>query len=127
MVLLRQAFKVPYSSRLCPLNSFVYIKKPTRAPQSLYESTKMFQTQNMNRNLEGEREDHPSCPRKKSKLLYNCETHHWSKKKYKILENVESIDLIKCPSDSGKTDCTIGMILIVTAALTNLCPSVEQA
>ena len=49
------------------------------------------------------------------------------RKKYKILRNVLLISLIKCPSDSGKTDCTIDRILIVTAALTNLCPSVVQS
>lgn len=49
------------------------------------------------------------------------------RKKYKILQNILPISLIKCPSDSSKFDCTIDRILIVTAALTNLCPSVVQS
>ncbi len=46
------------------------------------------------------------------------------RKKYKILQNTLPINLIKCPSDNKKIDCTIDRILIVTAALTNLCLSV---
>ena len=46
------------------------------------------------------------------------------RKKYTILHNTLPISLIKCPSDSSKTNCTIDRILIVTAALTNLSPSV---
>ena len=45
-------------------------------------------------------------------------------KKFKILQNTLPISLIKCPSDHDKLNCTIDKILIVTAALTNLCPSV---
>ena len=46
------------------------------------------------------------------------------RKKYKILQNTLPINLIKCPSDNDKIDCTIDRILTVTAALTNLSPSV---
>ena len=46
------------------------------------------------------------------------------RKKYKILQNTLPINLIKCPSDNKKNNCTIDRILIVTAALTNLCLSV---
>ena len=43
-------------------------------------------------------------------------------KKYKILQNTQPISLIKCPSDSRKSNCTIDKILTVTSALTNLSP-----
>ena len=43
------------------------------------------------------------------------------RKKYTILHNTLHI---RCPSDGSKTNCTIDRILIVTAALTNLSPSV---
>ena len=46
------------------------------------------------------------------------------RKKYKILQNTLPINLIKCPSDNKKINCTIDRILIVTSALTNLCLSV---
>ena len=46
------------------------------------------------------------------------------RKKYTILRNTLPVSLIKCPSDSDKTNCTIDRILTVTAALTNLPPSV---
>ena len=46
------------------------------------------------------------------------------RKKYTILRNTLPVSLIKCPSDSDKTNCTIDRILTVTAALTNLSPSV---
>ena len=48
------------------------------------------------------------------------------RKKYKLLHNTLPINLIKCPSDSDKTNCTIDIILVhvVTAALTNLSPPV---
>ena len=46
------------------------------------------------------------------------------RKKYKILSNTLPISLIKCPTDSDKCNCTIDRILIVTAALTNLSPSI---
>lgn len=46
------------------------------------------------------------------------------RKKYKILHNTLPISLIKCPSDEHRNDCTIDCILIVTAALTNLSPTV---
>ena len=42
--------------------------------------------------------------------------------KYKILQNTQPISLIKCPSDSRKSNCTIDRILTVTSALTNLSP-----
>ena len=45
-------------------------------------------------------------------------------KKYKLLHNTLPINLIKCPSDSDKINCTIDRILVVTAALTNLSPPV---
>ena len=46
------------------------------------------------------------------------------RKKYKILRNTLPISLIKCPSDEHRNDCTIDRILIVTATLTNLSPTV---
>ena len=46
------------------------------------------------------------------------------RKKYTILHNTLPVSLIKCPSDSDKTNCTIDRILIVTAALTNLSPAI---
>ena len=46
------------------------------------------------------------------------------RKKYKILQNTLPISLIKCPSDSRKSNCTIDRTLIVTSALTNLSPPV---
>uniref|UniRef100_A0A1X7SVZ4 DDE Tnp4 domain-containing protein n=1 Tax=Amphimedon queenslandica TaxID=400682 RepID=A0A1X7SVZ4_AMPQE len=46
------------------------------------------------------------------------------RKKYKILRNTLPISLIKCPSDKHRTNCTIDRILIATAALTNLSPTV---
>lgn len=46
------------------------------------------------------------------------------RKKYKILQNVLPISLIKCRSDSDSNTCTIDRILTTTAALTNLCASV---
>lgn len=46
------------------------------------------------------------------------------RKKYKILQNILPINLVKCSADHNKTLCTIDKILIVTAALTNLCPTV---
>lgn len=46
------------------------------------------------------------------------------RKQYKILSNTLPISLVKCPSDADKTNCTIDMILIVAAALTNLSNSV---
>ena len=46
-------------------------------------------------------------------------------KKFKIFQNTLPVSLIKCPADCDKPNCTIiDKILIVTAALTNLCPSV---
>ena len=46
------------------------------------------------------------------------------RKKYTILHNTLPVSLIKCLSDSDKTNCTIDRILIVTAALTNLSPAI---
>ena len=46
------------------------------------------------------------------------------RKKFKILQNTLPVNLIMCPSDCDKPNCTIDVILTVTAALTNLCPSV---
>ena len=46
------------------------------------------------------------------------------RKKYKILKNTLPISLLKSPSDEHKVLCTIDRIIIVTAALTNLSPSV---
>ena len=46
------------------------------------------------------------------------------RKKFKIPKNTLPISLIKCPSDHDKPNCAIDEIHIVTAALTNLCPSV---
>ena len=46
------------------------------------------------------------------------------RKKYKILSNILPISLIKSKQDLPNSLCTIDKILIVTAALTNLCPSV---
>lgn len=46
------------------------------------------------------------------------------RKKYKILQHTLPIKLIQCPSDSDKPYCMIDKIITVTAALTNLSPSV---
>lgn len=46
------------------------------------------------------------------------------RKKYKILSNILPISLIKSKQDLPNPLCTVDKILIVTAALTNLCPSV---
>ena len=46
------------------------------------------------------------------------------RKKYKILQQTLPVSLLKCPSDNNRTLCTIDRILIATAALTNLSPSV---
>ena len=48
------------------------------------------------------------------------------RKKYKILSNILPISLIKSKQDAPNSLCTIDKILIVTAALTNLCPSVVR-
>ena len=45
-------------------------------------------------------------------------------RKYKILSMTIPINLIKAAHDEPNSLCTIDKILIVTAALTNLCPSV---
>ena len=46
------------------------------------------------------------------------------RKKFKIFRNTLPASLIKCSSDCDTPNCTIDRILIVTAALTNLCPSI---
>ena len=46
------------------------------------------------------------------------------RKKYRILQLTLLITIIKHPTDEQKPNCLIDRILIVTAALTNLSPSV---
>ena len=47
------------------------------------------------------------------------------RKKFKILQNTLPVSLIKCTADCDEPNCTIiDKTLIVTATLTNLCPSV---
>jgi hypothetical protein len=46
------------------------------------------------------------------------------RKKYKFLQHVLPINLLKSPSDKNKPLCTVDKILIVTAGLTNLSLSV---
>ena len=48
------------------------------------------------------------------------------RKKYKILSMTVPINLIKVAHDEPNSLCTIDKILIVTAALTNLCPVVPK-
>ena len=53
-----------------------------------------------------------------------CDMIGEMRKKFKIFQNTLPVSLIKFPLDCDKPNCTIDRILIVTAALTNLCPSV---
>lgn len=46
------------------------------------------------------------------------------RKKYKILQQTLPINIIQVPTDKNEPNCLIDRILIVTAALTNLSPSV---